>query len=251
MVRGFLVLAVALGVASPTPAEAQSESRTRVSKASKKSKRNKRNKRNQTFSRSITVAKRVYDGMPPGFTWPPTRAMKEAGTTCERKLDTLGVQWEHASKEGRIANPIVIKDGMLGGIKYTNRFGAKASSTMECQLGVALASVGPSLRELGIREVKFGSIYNRSYIRGFQGRRELSRHGIAVAMDIGIFVDDAGREVSIESSYRSRDKLLLAAEALFIAAPEFHNIITPKNDPISHYNHFHVEAVVSFRAPDA
>ena len=254
MFRRFLVLAVTLGVAGvPAPAEAQSDPGTgsKASKASKASKKRiKRNKRSKTFTRSIAVEKRVYDGMPPGFSWPPNRAMKEAGTTCERKLDSLGVKWERAPKEGRIAHPVVIPDGMLGGIKYSNRFGARASSTMECQLGVALASIGPGLRDLGIREVKFGSIYNRSYIRGVGGRRELSRHGIAVAIDIGIFVDDTGREVSIESSYRRGDKLLRAAEELFLAAPEFHNIITPKNDPISHYNHFHVEAVVSFRDPN-
>jgi hypothetical protein len=255
MLRSLLVIAMVLGAtrvdADPDPKPATSKHQGKRAKKPVKSKRgSSRSKQRKTFSRSIAVVKRDYDGLPPGFSWPPTRAMDDAGKVCERKLDGLGVKWEHAKRPGRVADPIVITDGMLGGIKYTNRFGPKASSTMECQLGLALATIGPELKGLGVREVKFGSIYDLSYIRTFRGR-ELSRHAIAVAMDIGAFVDDTGREVSVEKSYKDGDSLLIAVESLFTATGEFHNIITPKNDPISHYNHFHVEAVVSFLRSDA
>ncbi|MBS1120440.1 MAG: hypothetical protein H6Q90_2668 [Deltaproteobacteria bacterium] len=252
----MLVIPILLGAirveADPvTRSAAINHQRKHTKKPVKLSKRGSTRKiQRKTFSRAIAVVKRMYDGLPPGFSWPPSRAMDDAGKACERKLDALGVQWKPARRQGRIADPIVITDGMLGGIEYTNRFGPKASSTMECQLGLALATIGPELKGLGVREVKFGSIYDLSYIRTFRGR-ELSRHAIAVAMDIGAFVDDTGREVNVETSYKDGDILLTAVESLFLATGEFHNIITPHNDPISHYNHFHVEAVVSFLAPDA
>src|SRR5258706_14601995 len=61
------------------------------------------------FARRIE-AKRVYDGLPPGFTWPPTRAMGEISRTCEAELDKLGLQWKPAAPLGRIVDPIVITD---------------------------------------------------------------------------------------------------------------------------------------------
>ncbi len=247
MLRWMVVLAVLAWGAGAHAAPAKSGASKSDKKRSKKKSAKRSWKDRKTFSRSVPVAKRVYDGLPPGFTWPPNRTMDDAGKACEKKLDGLGVKWQHVARQGRIADPIEITDMKLGGIKYTNRF--KSSSTMECQLGLALAIIGPELLGLGVREVKFGSIYDLSYIRGINGR-ELSRHAIAVAMDIGSFVDDTGREVTVEASYKTGDNLLLAIERLFIANAEFHNIITPKNDPISHYNHFHVEAVVSFKAPD-
>ncbi len=242
----------AKSTASKQPTKHAKKSTKQKSTKAKSSRRGSKKRKldRKTFSRSVAVVKRMYDGLPPGFSWPPTRAMDDAGKACERKLDALGVHWERAKRQGRIANPVVITDGILGGIKYTNRFGPKASSTMDCQLGLALATIGPELKVIGVREIKYGSIYDRSYIRTFKGR-ELSRHAIAVAMDIGAFVDDTGREVIIETAYKTADPLLVAVQSLFIATAEFHNIITPQNDPISHYNHFHVEAVVSFHAPSS
>jgi hypothetical protein len=252
MLRMALALAVVSAGVRVEAAPSKPEAGKRVKKPAKASKRGgaRRDKssRKKAFSRSIE-AKRLYDGLPPGFSWPPTRPMEEAGRACEAKLDAMGVKWQHAAKLGRIANPITITDRMLGGIKYTNMFGDKASNTMECQLGVALATIGPELHGLGVREVKYGSIYDLSYIRTLRGGRTLSRHAIAVAMDIGSFVDETGRDVKVVTSYKDGDNLLLALEELFIASSDFHNVITPKNDPVSHYNHFHVEAVVDFRAP--
>jgi hypothetical protein len=119
----------------------------------------------------------------------------------------------------------------------------------ECQLALALARIGPELRVLGVREVKFGSIYDWSYVP-YVGGKILSRHALAVAMDIGSFVDDTGRELKVET-YRKGDPLLLALEQLFVNHASFHNILSPRNDPKGHYNHFHVEAVVDFTRPNS
>jgi len=250
MVRWIVAIAV---LASAPPAQADpAESKPRASntdqRASKPTKKTTSTRRkSNVFSRHIET-KRVYDGMPPGFSWPLTRAMGDASRDCEARLDVLGVTWKRATRAGHIADPIVITDMMLGGIKYTNVFGAKASSTMDCQLALALVAVGPDLYQLGVREAKFGGIYNWSYVRSFNGN-VLSRHAIGVAMDINSFVDDTGRDVQVVKSYKQGEALLLAIEKLFVDGNLFHNVITPRNDPISHDNHFHVEAIVDFRAP--
>jgi hypothetical protein len=236
MLRWIAVLAV---LAFAPVADADGKSTKTKSKA--------KGKKGNVFTRKIE-AKRVYDGMPPGYDWPPTRAMDGASRTCEAKLDAAGVHWKAAKREGRIVDPIEITDMMLGGIKYINNFGPSASSTMECQLALALNNIGTDLYQLGVRTVRFGSIYNWSYVRSFNGN-VLSRHAIGVAMDIASFVDDSGRDVRVVESYKTGDPLLLALEKLFVDGDAFHNVITPRNDPISHYNHFHVEAIVDFRAP--
>lgn len=245
MTRWIVVIAVLAGALQADADPAKTEQRP--SKPAKKKPASKSRRKVTVFSRHIE-AKRVYDGMPPGFAWPVTRAMDTASRACEAKLDALGVTWKPATREGHIADPIVITDHMLGGIKYTNVFGPKASSTMDCQLAVALSAVGPDLRALGVREAKFGGIYSWSYVRSYNGN-VLSRHAIGVAMDINSFVDDTGRDVRVVESYKRNDALLLAIETLFVEGSLFHNVITPRNDPISHDNHFHVEAIVDFRAP--
>lgn len=251
MLRLLISLAVLAQVAPAAAAPEPVAKQKKTKKPARKKKLSKREARlaKKTFSRSIE-AKRYYDGLPPGFAWPPTRAMDDASAACTAKLDRLGVAWQSAPRPGRVAAPIVITDGMLGGIKYTNMFGPSANSVMDCQLALALATIGPELHVLGVRQVKFGSIYDQSYIKTPRGR-VLSRHAIAVAMDIGSFVDETGRDIRVVESYKGGDNLLLAIEELFIASSDFHNIITPHNDPISHDNHFHVEAVVDFRRPAA
>ena len=245
MLRMALVLAVVTVGMAPVDAAPEKSKSTSKKQSKKKSKKKSKYK---PAAASPSVSKRVYDGMPPGFEWPATRAMEEASKACEAKLDRAKVTWEKAKPLGRIVDPIVVPDGMLGGVKYTNWWGAGSSTTMECQLALQLATLGPDLRALGVREVKYGNIYEWSYVRSTHGRM-LSRHAIATAIDIGAFVDDTGREVKVSHSYKQGDPMLLALEQLFIASAGFHNVITPKNDPVGHYNHFHVEAVVDFTAP--
>lgn len=236
MLRWIVALAV---LASALVAGAEPAKTKRPAKKSKG--------KSNVFSRKIE-AKRVYDGMPPGYDWPPTRAMDSASKTCEAKLDAAGVHWKSAGALGRIVDPIEITDMMLGGIKYKNNFGSKGKSTMECQLALALANVGTDLYQLGVREVHFGQVYDWSYVKSFNGT-VLSRHAIGVAMDIASFVDDKGNDVKVVESYKKGDPLLLALEKLFVDGDAFHNVISPRNDPVSHYNHFHVEAIVDFRTP--
>jgi hypothetical protein len=190
-------------------------------------------------------------GMPVGFTWPPSRAMVAAGAECETKLDRAGVKWEHAEAEGRIANPIFVRDMTFGGVKYANMFGSKGPFKMDCQLALALETIGPELHAIGVREVRFGSVFRWSQVRSHGKTRPfLSRHGIGLAMDIGAFVDDSGRVVKVLEAYPKNDQLLLEIEQVVNANGNFRIMLTPKNDPVSHDDHFHIEARADFSAHD-
>ncbi|MEO8702011.1 MAG: extensin family protein [Kofleriaceae bacterium] len=263
MFRLALVLAMMAGVthvdAAPKKSKVESKTKAKKSKSRElpdkvvgpKSKR--RGKRNSARIGRIptraTLAK--LEGMPPGFTWPPTRAMLAAEQECESKLDRAGVVWERGEPEGRIVNAIYVKAMVFGGIQYTQMWGGKGPHKLDCQLALALETIGPELRAIGVREVKFGSLYRWSNVRSHgQTRPILSRHGLGLAMDIGSFVDDAGKESVVKRDYTHGDELLLSIEQVVNASGNFRIVLTPKNDPVSHSDHFHIEARSDFTSPD-
>ena len=182
------------------------------------------------------------DNMPRGFTWPPSRAMAAAEKACEAKLDELGVTWQSAKAQGHVVDPITIPDGQIGGISYVAMY-EKTPPVMDCQLAVALATIAPHLYELGVREIHVGSTYRWSKVRvGGKTKDMLSRHALGLAMDVVSFVDDQGREAVVSHDYKDGDELLLAVERAIDESGTFRLVLTPKNDPISHKDHFHIEA---------
>jgi hypothetical protein len=194
------------------------------------------------------IAKAKASNMPRGFTWPPSRAMLDAAAGCEHALDAAGVAWHAASRDGRIVDAVTIDDATLGGIAYTPLF-AKGPYKLDCQLALALATIGPELAAAGVREVRFGSIYRWSNVRvGGKTKNALSRHALGLAMDVVSFVDESGREAKVARDYRAGDELLLDIERTINASSSFRLVLTPKNDPISHKDHFHIEANPSYAA---
>jgi hypothetical protein len=202
----------------------------------------------------VTAATRQVDGrvvygadrLPPGFAWPPTPAMRKAAKACEDALSAEGIRWEPAPEQGLVAAPVTVLGMELGGIKYTSLHRAR-TPTLDCQFARALARIGPDLRALGVREVQFGSIYRNSRARSHgQTKTFLSRHALGIAMDIKAFVDDTGRVASVELDYLKGDPLLHAVEDLINRDTGFRWVLTPGNDPLSHDDHFHIEASVDF-----
>ncbi len=200
-------------------------------------------------SRRAGVAKASGSNMPRGFTWPPSQAMADAEAACERDLDAAEVAWKPAPREGHIADAMTIDDGALGGIAYTPVFG-KGPYKLDCQLALALHTIGPELYAAGVREVRFGSIYRWSNVRvGGKTKNALSRHALGLAMDVVSFVDDTGREANVARDYPRGDPLLLEVEQTINASSSFRLVLTPKNDPISHKDHFHIEANPGYATP--
>jgi hypothetical protein len=182
------------------------------------------------------------DNMPRGFQWPPSRAMIEAGVQCEAKLDELGVAWKTAKREGHVVDAIALVDGTVGGIEYVPVY-ERQLPAMDCQLALALATFAPKLYELGVRQVRVGSIYRFTKVRvGGKTKEMLSRHALGLAMDVVSFVDDAGREAVVGRDYKAGDQLLISIERAIDDTSAFRTVLTPANDPISHADHFHIEA---------
>lgn len=195
------------------------------------------------------LARANGSNMPRGFVWPPSQIMRDAEAACEQDLDGAQVAWTRAGREGHIADAVTINDGSLGGITYTPVYG-RGPHKMDCQLARALALLGPTLAEAGVREVRFGSIYRWSNVRvGGKTKNVLSRHALGLAMDVVSFVDAAGHEAVVAHDYNAGDPLLHAVEDAINASGTFRLVLTPKNDPISHKDHFHIEANPSYARP--
>jgi hypothetical protein len=175
------------------------------------------------------------DNLPRGFTWPPSRMMEAAEHACEARLDELGVAWKPAKAAGHVVDPITVSE--IGGIAYTAVY--RDSPAMDCQLVLALATIAPHLYELGVREIKIGS--SKVHVGG-KTRDGLSRHALGLAIDVVSFVDDQGREAVVARDYKDNDELLMSIERAVDDTGIFRLVLTPNNDPVSHKDHFHIEA---------
>lgn len=191
----------------------------------------------------------VATNMPHGWVWPPNRTMDAAAKACEAQLDALGVSWTNAKREGHIVDAVTIDNAQLGGITYVPVY-SKTLPVMDCQLALALATVAPRLYDAGVREVHVGSTYRWSNIRvGGTTKNILSRHALGLAMDVVSFVDDSGREAVVAKDYKRGDELLQLIERAVNESGVFRTVLTPKNDPKSHHDHFHLEANPDYADP--
>jgi hypothetical protein len=189
------------------------------------------------------------DNMPLGWSWPPTPAMVASGQACTAELDRLGIAWKSGTATRKINAPITLPGMALGGVKLVSQW-RKGPFLMDCQLALQLARHGAELHDLGVREIQFSRIHGYTKVRvGGHTKNLLSRHALGLAMDIYAVVDDQGRTAVVGTDYKQGDALLLAVEHAINGSGGFRTVLTPKNDPISHHDHFHVEASVDYRAP--
>jgi hypothetical protein len=187
--------------------------------------------------------------MPPGWSWPPSRAMKAQGDECKAKLDELGVKWKKASKTKKVANPIIVEDMVFGGVKVSSWW-REGPHVMDCHLALGLEIHNKGLYALGVREIKFSSIYRYDKVTVYgKEKSTLSRHALGLAMDIHSFVDEAGNEAIVEDDYNKGNELLLNVEQYYNDSGGFRTVLTPRNDPYSHDDHFHVEVKVDYTVP--
>jgi len=237
--------------ATSKKAKAQSASKAKKKKSKKKKKKSRKKLVARTPSKSSL---RHTDNMPRGYEWPPSRQMLAAETACKTELDFAGVDWKPAEPEGRIVAALTVTDDAgamtIGGITYTSAY-RKGPHKLDCQLALALHHFGANLQAAGVRGVKFGSIYRWTNVRvNGETKNILSRHALGIAMDIVSFTDEAGREANVEKDYPLGDPLLLAVEDAVNASGKFRILLTPKNDPVSHRDHFHIEVAVDYMRVD-
>jgi hypothetical protein len=180
--------------------------------------------------------------MPDGWTWPPSKQMRAAGDACTAELDRLGVVWKPAAAEPKIATPITVPSMVFGGVAVLPTF-RKPPFVMDCQLAHSLAVHGKELYARGVRELHFSRIHGYTQVRtGGQTKAALSRHALGLAIDVRAIVDDTGHKAMVLGDYLAGDALLLRVEDYLNDSGGFRMVLTPRNDPASHYDHFHVEA---------
>jgi hypothetical protein len=215
---------------------------TEVSKKKKKKSSGKKSKKAEKVVRR--------PNMPKGWSWPPTRAMKEEGDACLDDLTALGVVWEKGKKTKKVATPVVVPSMEFGSIKVKSWW-RKAPHVMDCHLAKALATFAPTLYDMGVREIKFSSIYRYDTHVTSYGKKSkaLSRHALGLAMDVRSFTDAAGNEAIVKDDYLDGNELLLGLEDLFNDSGGFRTVLTPRNDPQSHDDHFHIEVKVDYTVP--
>jgi hypothetical protein len=257
MARWMIAVGLAAGVMAAGDASARpggtstvsvKKSGTSVKKSGTSAKKSGTSAKKSAKRSHAGVARANGSNLPRGFTWPPSPAMTDAEADCEHQLDAASVAWKPAARDGRIVDAVTIDDATLGGIAYVPVYG-KGPYKLDCQLALALATIGSELHAAGVREVHFGSIYRWSNVRvGGKTKPALSRHALGLAMDVVSFVGDAGREANVARDYRHDDALLLEVERTINASSSFRLVLTPKNDPISHKDHFHIEANPTYAA---
>ncbi len=190
------------------------------------------------------------NNMPVGWTWPPSKAMVAVGKACTGELDALGIAWKAAPRERKVATPITLPVMELGGVKLVSVY-RRGPHVMDCHLVLVLARHLPALHAIGVRELNFSRIHAYTNVRVNGGeKRALSRHALGLAIDIRSFVDQDGRKAIVLDDYPLGDKLLLDAEQTLTDGGGFRTILTPRNDPKSHDDHFHLEVRVDYsKAP--
>jgi hypothetical protein len=229
MSRPVMFLAAVALLAGATTADASTKSRTHH-KRSKKAKKDSR-----------VPTKSTKANMPRGFTWPPSRRMEAMADECKQAVDEAGIAVTPATKVGYVVTPMTLDTGVFGDVTFTAMYGHHP--TFDCQLVHALAELSPTLHALGVREVKFGSAFRWSKVRvNGKTKNVLSRHGLGIALDIVSFIDEDGREAVVGRDYKRGDELLLAIEKAVNDSGQFRLLLTPRNDPKSHKDHFHLEA---------
>lgn len=178
--------------------------------------------------------------------------MVTTGERCLTRLDELGVRYRRADKVVRkIATPIVLLDGHLGGIELRARY-AERVPVMDCHLALAFATYGNVFALAGVSQIRYSSIYTmrRARLAGRE-RRILSRHALGLAIDIRAVVTTDGKVHTVKHHYRQPGSVLRKVEALLRATSGFRAVVTPGNES-AHVDHFHLSAKMSIdgAAPD-
>lgn len=192
--------------------------------------------------------RRKRSNMPANWSWPPNRQMKKAAAECRDQLTAAGVKWSRGPRTRAVAAPVVVESMQFGSIKLTPTF-RKPPFVLDCHLALALARISKALANSGVAELRFSTIhqYRRVRLNG-KTRRSLSRHSLGLAIDVYELVTTDGETVVIESDYPGSDHAR-AVEAALERSEIFRTILTPGNDPRSHYDHFHIEARIKIAAP--
>ncbi len=247
----LMVLALLAFVLGQEPTvHAKSGERDQVHKRKKKAAKKRRAAKKKKAARKRRKAKRNAPkksgrkpNMPPGWSWPPNADMLAKGDECLIKLGALGVSWKHAKARNFITTPIVVPSMELAGLLLEPTF-RKGPFVMDCHLALAIAKMAEPLRAANVRALRFSSIHAVRTVRvGGKRKKSLSRHALGLAIDVYELSPIDGEVVIVKKHYYSQD-LPKKVEQITNESEGFRLVLSPANDPKSHYDHLHLEASV-------
>ncbi|HYU14546.1 MAG TPA: extensin family protein, partial [Candidatus Acidoferrum sp.] len=165
------------------------------------------------------------------------------GRQCLRELRELGVRFKRAPRRRMIATPVVVPDMTFGPVVFKPTY-RRPPFVMDCRLARAFAVHAGVLASVGIRELRFSSIYDFRRVRlHHRVHRALSRHALGLAVDVFEVVLATGARLVVRKDYWSSPALMVAELALR-ATGDFRAILSPAVDPESHGDHLHMEVKV-------
>lgn len=187
--------------------------------------------------------------LPPGWTWPPSKETRREGRKCMRELRKMGVKFKRAPRRRMIATPVVVPSMTFGPVLFKPTY-RKPPFVMDCRLARAFATYGNLIGALGIKEIRFSSIYDYRRVRlRHKVHRALSRHALGLAVDVFEVVLTSGEKVDVDKDYWSSPPLIVA-ELMLRSSGGFRAILSPAVDPVSHADHLHIEVKVEHPEPD-
>lgn len=186
--------------------------------------------------------------------------------TCEAELRRRRVPFTRVEARGVLA-PVRLR-GPVSGVVYRSQVPERSRTTspyeiFDCRLVLALDDFSKLLQKLDVIEVIHYSAYRPPARRGWVPGRIGSRHGGALALDIGRLVRRDGTALDVEKDFHGRigartcggagpipatpEALLLRTLVCDAAAAHFFNLILTPNYNWAHRNHFHVEVTSRVR----
>ncbi|HMJ13006.1 MAG TPA: extensin family protein [Polyangiaceae bacterium] len=175
-------------------------------------------------------------GAPPSY---HESARIPGGEACLELLDDLPVKYRRIDDKRGVVTPVEVT-GPVAGIRY--HAGAGLPFVCDCRLAVALAWLGPELKQLGVTDVRYSGVY--VYRLSRVGR--LSLHAYGHAIDLHEFRTGGERHV-VKGDYRvglsdpcARSAPLLNQVACRVKRLAlFKEVLTPDYNA-DHHDHFHL-----------
>lgn len=113
---------------------------------------------------------------PPAWFGGPNQSLRiPGGEKCLGWLDTLGVEYRRLPPRPGVDTPVEVA-GPIAGVRYVSQ--GEESVVADCRLVLALDWIGPSLRQLGVTEVRHSGAYVYRTTRS--GRPSLHARGLAI-----------------------------------------------------------------------
>jgi hypothetical protein len=166
------------------------------------------------------------------------------------------VEFELSGPVNGIATPVSLRSWEIGGIEYVDYFDEQRNRHIDCRLALALARLGPVLKNVGVTHVIWSSAHRPLLDPSHPPPEGYDKHSQGLAIDIHGFIFEGGVRVSVADHYEkglgyqrdscclgrplTRQGLLLRLVVCRMDESDlFQEILTPDYDA-GHWNHLHV-----------